>query len=267
MSRIEFETPENVGIEYEVAGLGTRFVAWVVDNILLWVAFFVIFIVVVCSGAISDQALRDWLPTPGDPDGQAQITLYAVGAFVLFSGLSTFLYFGLSELLWRGQTIGKRMVGIRVVRADGFSLDSGSILTRNVFRVIDNLPLLWIVPVVSKRSQRTGDMVAGTIIVSDSQEQISRLRRDLADRPRSDARFYFDPGMLKKLRPQDVEGIERILERWSVLSVNQQETLLAKMVPPLAKRLGTEEPFSADHRQFLEDLLAAELRRQHRNLG
>lgn len=267
MSRIEFETPENIGIEYEVAGVGTRFVAWVVDMILLWIAAIVIFFAVLCTGVMTDRMLGDWFPRPDTLEDRMQFTYYAIGVFLVVNGLSTFLYFGLSELLSRGQTIGKRMVQIRVVRADGFSLDTGSILTRNVFRVIDNLPPLWIVPVVSKRSQRTGDLVAGTIVVSDAPKEFGNLRKDLADRPRADAKFYFEPGVLKKLRPQDIEAVERLLERWASLKVDQQDTLLIKMVPPLAKRLGVEEPTPTERRQFLEDLLAAELRRQHRNLG
>jgi uncharacterized RDD family membrane protein YckC len=265
--RIEFETPENIGIEYEVAGLGTRFVAWVVDSILLWLAAIVIFVVVLITGLLTDRALRDWLGPPRNVEDNIQITLYLGGLFLLVNGLSNFAYFGLSELLWRGQTIGKRQVGIRVVRADGFALDAGSILTRNVFRVIDSLPLLWIVPIVSKRSQRTGDMVAGTIVVSDSPGDMGNLRNDLADRPRDDAQFRFEQSVLKKLRPQDVEAIEKVLERWSSLKHAQQDNLLGKMVPALVTRLGIEEPLPDDRRQFLEDLLAAELRRQHRNLG
>ena len=267
--RIEFETPENIGIQYEVAGLGTRFVAWVVDSILLWLATIVILVTVLVSGFMADRALRDWSPVSIDLEDEASITIVMFGIFLLVYGLSNFLYFGLSELLWRGQTIGKRQVGIRVVRVDGFSLDSGSILTRNVFRVIDTIPLLWIVPVVSKRSQRTGDMVAGTIVVSDAPGQMGNLRKDLADRPREEAQFRFEPGALKKLRPQDVEAIEKVLERWSSLKPNQREELLSKIVPALASRLGVDEPASdaEARRQFLEDLLAAELRRQHRNLG
>ncbi len=265
--RIEFETPENIGIEYEVAGLGTRFVAWVVDTILLWLAIFVIFVMVVVSGLLTDRALRDVVPRAPVIEGEVSVTPYLLGLFLLVYGLSNFLYFGLSELFWHGQTIGKRRVGVRVVRADGFSLDAGSILTRNVFRVVDILPLLWIVPVVSKRSQRAGDMVAGTLVVCDSRGEMGNLRKDLADRPREEAQFRFEPVMLAKLRAQDVEAIERVLERWSSLKPRQKDELLGKIAPALAVRLGIEEPMPEDRRQFIEDLLAAELRRQHRNLG
>jgi uncharacterized RDD family membrane protein YckC len=264
--RIEFETPENIGIGYEIAGLGTRFVAWVVDTILLWLLVIVIFIVFLCSGLMTDRALGN-LPGPKAGDDPAQVTLYLVGIAALVNGLSNFVYFGLSELFWRGQTLGKRQVGIRVVRADGFSLDAGSILTRNVFRVIDTLPLLWIVPIVSKRSQRTGDMVAGTLVVSDLPAEIGELRQALADRPRDEAKFRFEPGVLKKLRPQDVEAIEKVLERWSAIRAEQRHALLGKIVPALANRLGLDVPPEDDRRQFLEDLLAAEIRRQHRSLG
>ena len=120
--------------------------------------------------------------------------------------MGSFIYFGLSELLSRGQTLGKRLSGIRVVRIDGFALEPAGILVRNIFRVIDNLPPLWIVPLVSKKSQRFGDMVAGTVVVFDKPESISDLRLTLSQRPAGTAQFTFDAAMLKRARPQDFQA-------------------------------------------------------------
>ena len=89
------------------------------------------------------------------------------GIFYLGFALSDWMYFGLSELLLRGQTFGKRQMGIRVVKADGFSLDPSAILLRTLFRVIDNMPPMWIVPLMTEKRQRLGDFVAGTIVVAD----------------------------------------------------------------------------------------------------
>ena len=77
--------------------------------------------------------------------------LYTLGIFWLVYSLGSFLYFGCCELLMRGQTIGKRSVHIRVVKTDGFSLDPQSIFVRTIFRVIDHLPMLFIVPLVTER--------------------------------------------------------------------------------------------------------------------
>jgi uncharacterized RDD family membrane protein YckC len=275
-AKIEFETPENIRVAYEPAGLGTRFVAWFVDNIIMFALGVAIFLILLCSGVITDTVLRDIVEPGGEsarrsversPGELPEVTMYFIGLFVLVSGVGSFIYYGLSELFSRGQTIGKRMSGIRVVRLDGFALDPGGIFVRNIFRVVDHLPPLWIVPLVSKRSQRFGDMVAGTVVVFDKPESISDLRLSLSQRPSVEAQFVFDAAMLRRARPQDFAAIEKILERWGQLTEGQQQGFLDQLVPPLATRLQTDKPPHDQRLQFLHDLLAAEYRRQHRSLG
>jgi len=275
-AKITFETPENIQVAYQPAGLGTRFVAWFVDNIIMYAVGIAILVILICSGVITDTVLRDVTELGREParrsveqppGGPPQVTLYFVGLFLLVSGLGSFFYYGLSELFSRGQTLGKRMSGIRVVRLDGFALDPGGILVRNIFRVIDHLPPLWIVPLVSKKSQRLGDMVAGTVVVFDKPESISNLRLSLSQRPAGEAKFVFDAATLKRARPQDFAAVEKILERWEQLTGSQRQTFLGQLVPPLAARLKTDLPPDDQRLQFLLDLLAAEYRRQHRSLG
>ncbi|MGB6044531.1 MAG: RDD family protein, partial [Pirellulales bacterium] len=168
-----FETPENVQVSYEPAGLGTRYVAWLLDSILVLFLCFVLFVAMVIVGSASEGVFRQIVgPLEDffegiDPEAGPQIAIFFIGVWTLVWGLGSFAYFGLSELFMRGQTIGKRAVAIRVVKADGFSLDPGSIFIRNIFRVLDQLPMLWVVPVVSAKSQRFGDMVAATLVIVD----------------------------------------------------------------------------------------------------
>jgi uncharacterized RDD family membrane protein YckC len=275
-TKIAFETPENIQVAYEPAGIGTRFVAWFVDSIIMFAAGLVILFILICSGVITESVVRDLVEParesarrsaeqrPGEPP---EVLWYFVGLFLLVWGVGSFLYYGLSELLSRGQTLGKRLAGIRVVRIDGFALEPAGILVRNIFRVVDNLPPLWIVPLVSKKSQRFGDMVAGTVVVFDKPESISDLRLTLSQRPAGTAQFTFDAAMLKRARTQDFQAVEKILERWSQLTDEQQTLFLGQLVPPLAARLKTDPPADDKRLQFLHDLLAAEYRRQHRSLG
>jgi uncharacterized RDD family membrane protein YckC len=275
-AKITFETPENIQVAYEPAGLGTRFVAWFVDNIIMWAVGIAIFFILICSGVITDTVLRDIIEPgrevarrPSDPSAgePSQAVLYFIGLFLLVSGVGSFIYYGLSELFSRGQTIGKRMSGIRVVRLDGFALDPGGIFVRSIFRVIDHMPPFWLVPLVTKKSQRLGDLVAGTVVILDKPESIGNLRLLLSQRPAGEVHFVFDAATLKRARSQDFAAVETILERWEQLTGAQQQTFLGQLVPPLAARLKTDVP-PDDHRlQFLQDLLAAEYRRQHRSLG
>ncbi len=272
-ARLQYETPENIQIEYHPAGLGTRFLAWFVDVIIVNLLIFFSFIFLLILGAIFEEQFRDFFrkidelvrddSKPTDPE---TIVAYFIGIGLVIWGLGSFFYYGLSELLWRGQTIGKRLCKIRVVKADGFTLDPVSIFIRNVFRLIDHLPILWIVPVLSKRSQRFGDMVGGTIVVSDETEEIPLVRRQLSDRPAAEARFRFDNAKLSRLTRDDLESVERILDRWNTLFADQKLRLLDQIVSPICKKMQMDLPPEAERVEFLEDLLAAEFRRQDRHL-
>jgi uncharacterized RDD family membrane protein YckC len=258
---IQFETPENVRISYQLAGPGTRFVAWFMDNILIVIVAVVLFIGILIAGASLDIVGEDRYGRSG------HALLYLLGLYWIGYSLGGLLYFGLSELLLRGQTIGKRSVHIRVVKSDGFSLDPLAIFLRTIFRVIDHLPPLYIVPLLTSKNQRLGDLVAGTLVVVDEKHELGTLRDELSQRRSVDAKFQFDVVALKRARPQDVVAVEKLLERWAKLSQEQRQLFLARIVPPLAERLGLECPPLADCLGFLEDFLAAEYRRQHRKLG
>ncbi|QDS97221.1 RDD family protein [Adhaeretor mobilis] len=268
--RIAFETPENIKISYQLAGPGTRFLAWFADSIFLTLFCLVLLVVFIAVGVSFDGVLGDvFEPGTGSADfgDDAQFSMVFLGIWLMIWSLGSLFYFGLSELFLRGQTIGKRMSKIRVVKSDGFSLDPLSILIRSLFRIVDQIPVLWIVPVLSTSSQRLGDMVAGTIVVSEEPDQVSSVREVLSSRPASDNEFRFTVTMLKRAQAADFAAIESILERWSSLSTEEQSALTGKIVPALAQRLQSELPPLPDHQQYLEDLLAAEYRRQSRNLG
>jgi uncharacterized RDD family membrane protein YckC len=264
-SVVHFETPENVQIAYRTAGLGTRFCAWLLDFLLVIVVSILLllvsfFIIPAIGVAISKMGGRR-------PVAPQEVSLYFVAGLVLALQLGSLLYFTSSELWSRGQTIGKWACGLRVVKVDGFALEAGSVLIRNIFRIIDQLAPLWLVPLLSARSQRLGDMVAGTIVVAETQDRIGDLRARLQARDVQEARFRFDASMLNRTKPTDVEALERILERWPELTDTQQTMLLDRMVEPLAKRLSAPSPERADRHEFLVELLSAIYQRESRRLG
>jgi len=243
-------------------------VAWVVDSILLGILLFFLVLFLVISGIGMGSLSRDFersfsQTAPGQPP---QLPMYLWGIAMLVMGLGGFLYFGLSEALMRGQTVGKRQAGIRVVKTNGFSLDLASIMIRNVFRVADNIPLLWIVPFLSKGSQRLGDMVAGTAVVKDEMSRLSVLRQVLLRRSPAEAKYHFDGAALARARPGDADAVEKILERRAGMPAAKMAALLGKVCVPLAGRLKMDPPPAEDRLRFLEEFLAAELRRQHRRL-
>lgn len=251
-------------VTYEIAGLGSRFVAWFEDQLLLFVLMFLLFIGMLFLG-LGNAWLGDNLRASGIKRSNAPFYLIGIATIVL--GFANFFYFGLSELLMRGQTIGKRHAHIRVVKLNGYALDAGSILLRNAFRVLDHVPVLWIVPFVAPRSQRLGDMLAGTVCIYDEPKPLGSLREVLLSRPAADREFRFDIGALNRARQSDIEAVERILENIPTLEEERQAELVGLICRPLAERLQVAEPNPGRRLQFLEDFLAAEYRRQQRELG
>lgn len=264
---VRFETPENIELSFSAAGLGTRFMAWFVDNVLMIIAMFLLFIALAIGGVVTDGLLTSIEDGIADAEDGPQATVYLMGLFIMVWGLGSFFYFGLFELFMRGQTPGKRMSQIRVVKSDGFSLDAVSIFVRNIFRVLDHLPVLWIVPLASASGFRFGDMVAGTIVVQDEVATLGTVREKLADRSAAEAQFRFTPSALQMLRSSDFLAVEQLFERWEELPVNRTDALRDQIVEGLTRRLELDVPAEQDRVRFLEDLLAAEYRRQSRRLG
>jgi uncharacterized RDD family membrane protein YckC len=261
---LRFETPENVQVRYQPAGLGTRFVAWFVDQMILWVCMFVVFVALIAAGISFDFISRMIGPERTHDD---HAILYFAGLMMLIWGLGSIAYFGCCELLFRGQTVGKRTSNIRVIKSNGFQLDAASILVRNIFRVIDNMPPMWLFPIISRIGQRAGDMVAGTLVVFDQPTSFSSVRGDLAARSPADARFRFDASLLKRLSGNDYVAVERVLERIRTLLSDDRANLLEVYAIRISQKLMIDPPPTDQRQRFLEDLFAAELRRQDRNLG
>jgi uncharacterized RDD family membrane protein YckC len=153
----EVITSENVPFTYRVAGVGSRFLAWLVDLGVI--------LVVSLMGAAIASVLEMGRQGLG-------LGIVMVWTFVVQWG-----YFLLFEWLWRGQTPGKRMLGIRVIRLKGTGLSFPQAAVRNLLRVVDGLPLLimdllpllygvgFLAAVCTREHRRLGDLAAGTLVV------------------------------------------------------------------------------------------------------
>lgn len=151
--KIVIRTPENLELSYELAGAGTRAAAYVIDVILMFVLMSLF------------QNLFAALIAPLSAEMQPYAAaLLGILSFVYFN-----CYFIVFELLWAGQSPGKRFVGIRVVKTGGYALRFPDTLLRNLLRAVDFIPLFYGVGLVSllltRHCQRIGDLVAGTLVV------------------------------------------------------------------------------------------------------
>jgi uncharacterized RDD family membrane protein YckC len=145
--RIAIETPEGVGLELTLAGLGSRFIAVLIDMILKSIVLIGLYL-----------ALVRW--------GHVGFALFSIGSFLVFYG-----YDVLFEVLAGGRTPGKRWTGLRVVTRDGRPIGLVASAIRNLLRLVDFLPAVYLAGSISilasRDNQRLGDMVAGTIVVRE----------------------------------------------------------------------------------------------------
>ena len=153
LGRLEVETADHVVLRYDLAGPGTRGSAALIDAFLSLTMVFGLSVGAVLIGSR--------LP----PGIGAQLA--GVAAFLILT--SWVSYFVLLEWLWNGQTIGKRRAGLRVIGPDGEPARFTAVLIRNLVRVVDFLPAWYALGVVmifvTPRSQRLGDLAAGTYVV------------------------------------------------------------------------------------------------------
>jgi uncharacterized RDD family membrane protein YckC len=150
-------TPEGISLEVVLAGLGSRFVAFLLDFALQVIAL-IAFILVVLSASHGT--------------GGATSDLLVAGAFTLFVLADFIGYFIFCEMLFNGRTPGKRATGLRVVKVGGQPVGFWSSLLRNILRLIDmQLGFSYLVGSVlilaTNQNQRLGDLLANTVVVRD----------------------------------------------------------------------------------------------------
>ncbi|MEO7040138.1 MAG: RDD family protein [Candidatus Elarobacter sp.] len=177
---IDVRTGESVAIRYELAGLGSRFLAVLVD---LVAQIAIVFALLLAASA--------WMSTGGRlvarsaNAGAWGIALLVLMLFTIFIG-----WFIIFEIWWSGRTPGKRALGLRVVRDGGFPIDSGAAVIRNLVRLIEFSLGFYAVSAIcallSKENKRLGDFAAGTIVVRDRADAVPDLDAYLSRPSRTD---------------------------------------------------------------------------------
>jgi len=145
------ETPEGVEFSYQLATPALRAIAWAVDAAAIGAAAYAIGQAADSLGVIN----KDWAA--------------AISTVVFF--VASIAYGIVLEWRWRGQTLGKRLLRLRVVDAQGLRLQFPQVALRNLLRLVDMLPLVYLVggtaSLVTRRCQRLGDLAANTIVARE----------------------------------------------------------------------------------------------------
>lgn len=252
---LKIDTPENVTFDYDVAGIGSRFLAALVDTFLIGLGQVIVF------GTLF-LLLRNSL----DSALASMAFSWIIASLGLVSFVFLWGYYIGFELFWNGQSPGKRWFGLRVIRVDGTPISLTESVIRNLVRLIDLLPMAYGVGVVTmfinSNSRRVGDLAAGTVVVYDRKEA---GLSDLA--PATPAAWEGnvlpvvlpESFPLEKLSRQELDVIEEFLLRRDNLS-NRQE-LARHLLEALIGRLGLpRETIDLDR---AEGVLAAIHKRVH----
>jgi uncharacterized membrane protein SpoIIM required for sporulation/uncharacterized RDD family membrane protein YckC len=237
----EVETPENVVLDFEIAGIGSRVLAAFLDMLILLAWFTGVGIVVQLLGVT--QLFGSWL----------------AAAYILVAVLAYWGYFTLFEALRAGQTPGKRFVGIRAVRDTGHPLPVGAAAARGLLRAIDLFPPLLLLDVLlialHPRAKRLGDLVAGTIVVRDHPVEASIPAPPESSLEESGA-------------PELEESEFRILREYMERSGRFTPELRDRFAARLADRFAARFPTRSDQPAvFLAQLYQLELSRRRGRYG
>jgi uncharacterized RDD family membrane protein YckC len=243
LDKLTIDTPEQVHLEFSLAGIGSRFMATLLDSILQ----LLLYIAVIAGAALIASA----------PLGR--LSERWITALVIFAGfVITWGYYAIFESVWKGQTPGKRWAGIRVIKDSGRPITPFEAAARNLVRIIDYLPGFYGVGIVTMllndKHRRVGDYVAGTLVVHETSDRESALFFN------TPANSQFSIPQASKLTLQEAELIEVFLSRRLDIPPAIRQQNGQRIADMVSTRLGiTPDVRPADNENFLE-LLVKEFR-------
>ncbi|MGB8644956.1 MAG: RDD family protein [Anaerolineae bacterium] len=257
--RIVIETPENIAFGYDVAGLGSRFVAAFIDNLILGILYTILGI---AFTLLSFTSVLTRLPS--------DLTSILPALVLLVMFLLWFGYYIVFEIFMGGQSPGKRLLNLRVIKENGYPLGVVDCIIRNLVRVVDFIPFGYgvgvIVMFLNDRSKRLGDFAAGTLVVNvhesvklaDLQAASARIAASPPTAP-APAPLEADPyapasapapdpvpdiSGLGSLRPSDIDLIESYLLRRPKLA--NADALGAQLAAQVRARLAGDGALDAE---------------------
>jgi uncharacterized RDD family membrane protein YckC len=236
--QLTIETPEQTSLEFALAGTGSRFLALALDTLIqIAIAAIVILVAVLVF-----RALPGSVSTAGVWIGALVVAVF----FLIYYG-----YFIFFEAVWNGQTLGKRAVHIRVIKDDGRTIQTIDSVGRNLLRIVDQLPVLYAIGIasvlLSRKSQRLGDLVAGTIVVHE--RALADIKPIWQSAPVAEGMRYGS----ERLTPEELTLVETFLNRRDALEAsvryNTAEQIVTRIRPklliPAGSAIGNESLLEA----------------------
>ncbi|MCB8943667.1 MAG: RDD family protein [Ardenticatenaceae bacterium] len=247
---LNIDTPENVIFGYEVVGIGSRFMAALVDTLAIVVIQVVVNLTMflLANNVLNVDMGAGWVTA-----------VFGLIAFALLWG-----YYIFFEMLWNGQSPGKRLVGLRVLKADGTPITLTESIVRNLIRLVDFLPLFYgvgvVVMFINAQSRRLGDLAAGTLVVRDQadltlENLTTTSRRTLPFQIPLHIAEQVSSWPLERLTKADIQLAEEYLMRHSDLE--NAPRLALQILRRFYDRMELPEPQVAihDRKYFLAQII------------
>jgi uncharacterized RDD family membrane protein YckC len=259
--QLSIETPELVAIQMPLAGIGSRFIALLIDYIIWIIALvFVIWIFAFLMPGINafNRLSAQWAT--------------AIYLFLLF--LFNWGYFTLFEAFWNGRTPGKRIARIRVIQRSGRPIGLFESMARNFIRYIDQIPFFYAVGAiaifVTREHQRLGDLAAGTLVVRDRIEEATistestrtftaNIFAPVAPTPEPSAGFSLPDHGVARLSASDLQVLESFFARRLDMPLATRAALAERISAAIQSKSGLEPPPGVSVETFLE-ITARQLR-------
>ena len=250
-NEIRLRTPESVELEFSLSGIGSRAYALFVDYTLLGltIAGFLFL-----WSIVSYQLVQYFPSAPGL--GSWLVAIPVLLCFVIFVG-----YFVFFETLWQGQTPGKRLAQIRVIRDDGRPIALPQATLRALLRTFDDLSFFvvgFLLIVVGKKEKRLGDWVAGTVVIQEQRSKQGTIQVLDEAQARQVANYLLEEQDISSLLPDDFAVVREYLKRRSNLSAQARVTVSLRLAQQVQKRLEMDGlPFNMSPNSFLEGVYLA----------
>jgi uncharacterized RDD family membrane protein YckC len=258
--QLNIETPEQVDLRFPVAGIGSRFVAVLVDHLIQIVSYLVFWFIMVLIAAGSALSHVEKSTAELDTAGK-----WVIAAFVFINFCVLLGYFALFEAFWHGQTPGKYLMKLRVIKDSGRQITFFEALARNLLRIIDWLPAFYFAGVITmlcnRKNKRLGDLAAGTLVVHE-------IRADdrSSDAFLSGENFFAKQGpgpesaapddAIARLGPDDLHVMETFFARALDLDMQTRAAMAARIASRMAAKMKTPVP-EGNPERMLEGLAKA----------
>lgn len=258
------ETPERVPLAFSLASIGNRFLAAAIDHFLQYLS-----IIAIIWAALSAAGAS--LFNSGEPgqDLFADAPKWVIAVLIIFVFFIFSSYFIFFEWLWNGQTPGKRLLKLRVIREDGRPITLWESVARNLLRVFDAVPG-FILPIysvglitvfLSTRDQRVGDIFAGTVVIRERTDDAPTFAEAFSN-PVADAAFRrvqkqtAFKANIALLTQDEIEVVENLLRRRWDLSERQRVWMAWRVALPIMYKLKPDYDMATfTYEGFLEEIV------------